>query len=57
VDNTATRKANGTGLGLSIVKEIVQAHGGDVWVESEEGRGSNFQIFIPAINGPGTPAP
>jgi PAS domain S-box-containing protein len=48
VDNTATRKANGTGLGLAIVKEIVQAHGGDVWAESEEGRGSTFQIFLPS---------
>jgi signal transduction histidine kinase len=37
----------GAGLGLSIVKGIVEAHGGRVWVESEEGKGSTFWFFLP----------
>ena len=38
----------GSGLGLAIVKNIVQGHGGKVWVESEEGRGSTFTFLLPA---------
>ena len=37
----------GAGLGLSIVEGIVEAHGGRVWVESEEGAGSTFWFFLP----------
>lgn len=37
----------GTGLGLSLVKSVVQAHRGDVWVESEEGKGSTFYMRLP----------
>jgi PAS domain S-box-containing protein len=38
----------GAGLGLSIVKGIVEAHGGDVWVESAEGEGSTFWFSLPS---------
>lgn len=47
VDNSDTRRIGGTGLGLSICKEIVNAHGGQIWCESEEGKGSSFSFTLP----------
>jgi len=47
VDKAHSRELGGTGLGLSIVKHIVQIHGGNVWVESEVGRGTTFSFTIP----------
>jgi signal transduction histidine kinase len=41
------RKAEGTGLGLTIVRGIARAHGGDVSVESEIGKGSSFTLWLP----------
>ena len=45
-----SRQAEGTGLGLSIVKFIVDAHKGQITVESKPGKGSTFTAKIPAVS-------
>jgi signal transduction histidine kinase len=49
VDQSHTRRAGGTGLGLSITRQLVQMHGGDIWVESEAGIGSAFHFTLPRV--------
>ena len=46
VDKTRSKHLGGTGLGLSIVKHILQAHQGDIWVESTPGVGSTFMVKL-----------
>ena len=48
VDKARSREQGGTGLGLSIVKHVVQAHGGEVHMSSELGKGTTFSFTLPA---------
>lgn len=49
-DRSRNRKTGGVGIGLTIVKTIVQAHGGNIEVKSEEGQGSQFIVTLPKMN-------
>jgi len=52
VDKARSREQGGTGLGLAIVKHVVQAHGGEVHLESEPGAGARFILHLPAVPSP-----
>lgn len=42
-----TTRSRGTGLGLAVVKAVAHAHNGTMWVESKEGQGTSFSLFLP----------
>jgi signal transduction histidine kinase len=47
VDTTFSRKHGGTGLGLAICKGIIEAHGGEIWIDEENEKGATFKFTIP----------
>ncbi|MBZ4422903.1 PAS domain-containing protein [Myxococcus sp. RHSTA-1-4] len=49
--NVSSRSYGGLGLGLYISRDIVERHGGRIWVESEVGRGSTFHVALPLLKG------
>jgi GAF domain-containing protein len=51
VNGSPTRRFGGTGLGLALVKKTIEAHGGKVWAESQEGQGSTFYFTLPILKG------
>jgi two-component system phosphate regulon sensor histidine kinase PhoR len=55
VDRTRSRDLGGTGLGLAIVKHLVQAHGGELHIESALGHGTTVSFTLPAGEGAATP--
>lgn len=48
VDNAINQDVKGSGLGLSLVKQIVQAHGGKIWLKSKENQGATFSFTLPS---------
>jgi two-component system phosphate regulon sensor histidine kinase PhoR len=50
VDSSSTRQQSGTGLGLPISRQLVSAHGGEMWVNSTKGKGTTFSFTLPFHN-------
>jgi len=49
IDTSATRSHAGTGLGLAICKGIVEAHGGQIWVDKNHNKGCSISFSLPLI--------
>lgn len=49
VDSTLTRKVEGSGIGLSLVKCLVEMHDGEIYIESDEGKGTNVSFYLPIM--------
>ena len=47
VNNRYDRQAGGTGVGLALVRGLAELHGGDVWIESDTGRGCRVYVVLP----------
>jgi len=54
LDGSVPRTYGGTGLGLVISRQLVELHGGWIWVESKEGEGSTFHVVLPRYRGTGS---
>ena len=50
IENSLSRKVGGTGLGLPIARQLMEAHNGAIWCDSEVGKGSKFYFVIPVAN-------
>jgi len=49
--NVIYLQTDGSGLGLFIVKNIIMRHGGQIWVDSEEGKGTTITVVVPVVAG------